>query len=233
MDKAESSETKAPGAIDYDHIDVASIMDQVRKRAADTPPGPAYSASAPAEAAPTDEEREALLRSLGEPGSPPAPGPEAEPSGWKGRIKRLVLKLLRPFFPLMRLLGLPLHQDIRATQKILHETNKRLDHLYALFHLREVRVDQRFHAIEENAEAASERQHKAELRLDLVEARIKDLDKSMEYIRLLHNLSHNLVVEVTKLKVELDTLKSKFGILEKDQEHLRLRERAIEEKALK
>ena len=55
----------------------------------------------------------------------------------------------------------------------------------------------------------------------------------MEYIRLLHNLDHNLVVELTKLKIELDTLKSKFRILEKDQDYLQKRERALEEKALK
>ena len=63
----------------------------------------------------------------------------------EGKI-RACPKLMRPFFPVIRFFGLPLHQDIRATQKSLHETNKRLDKLYALFHLHEVKVDRRFHA---------------------------------------------------------------------------------------
>ena len=51
----------------------------------------------------------------------------------------------------------------------------------------------------------------------------------MEYIRLLHNLGHNLVAELTKLRIEFDTLKSRFEILEKDLDYLRARERALEE----
>jgi hypothetical protein len=235
MDNLNPTETKTPGGveIDYDHIDVTAIMDRIQKKAAEAPTAESAPPPSSGEGSPSAEEREALLRSLWESGPPAAPEPEIEPAGLKNKVKRLLLKLMRPFFPVIRFFGLPLHQDIRATQKILHETNKRLDHIYALFHLREIRVEHRFQAIENNAEAASERQHKAELRLDLLEARIKDLDKSMEYIRLLHTLDHNLVVELTKLKIELDTLKSKFRILEKDQDYLQKRERAIEEKALK
>jgi len=239
MANPEPTEPKGDGAIgvDYDRLDVAAIMTQIQKKLESSPSPASARASVPHTTDDSKDLETPLPDDLLEPDVPPEPTPGLEPAGPKQKAKKLLLKLMRPFFPLIRLLGLPLHQDIRATQKILHETNKRLDRLTALFHLREVKVDQRFHAVEENAEAASDRQHKAELRLDLLEARldarIKDLDRSMEYVRLLHNLDHNLVVELTKLKVEFDTLKSKFRILEKDQEYLKSRERALEEKALR
>ena len=257
MDNRNPTETKTPGAVevDYDHIDVTAIMDRIQKKAAEAPLAESAPFSSPGERSPSAEEREEILQPLADVGPPPAPEPEAEPAGPEGKVKPLLLKLARPFFPIIRLFGLPLHQDIRTTQKLLHETNKRLDYLYRLFYWYETKAERRFQAIEANArilddrieaktrvlenrieekaDVAAERQNKSELRIDLLEARLKDLDKSMEYIRLLHNLDHNLVVELTKLKVELDTLKSKFRILEKDQDYLQKRERAIEEKALK
>ena len=102
----------------------------------------------------------------------------------------------------MRLIGLPLHQEIRATQASLHATN--------------VRIDRDVTAID--------------LRLD--EAR-RDLNKPHEYVKLLHNLSHNLIMVATSQKIEIDMLKSKVRVLEKELDYLQKRERALEEKALR
>jgi hypothetical protein len=96
---------------------------------------------------------------------------------------------MTPFFPVIRLFALPLHEEIQAVVKHLDETNRRVDFLFG---------------------------------------RLEDLDRSMEYIKLLHSLDHNLVVEVTKLRIELDGLRSRARLLEKDLEHLGRRERALE-----
>jgi hypothetical protein len=61
----------------------------------------------------------------------------------------------------------------------------------------------------------------------------KRLDKEQEYIKLIHNLCHNLVVELTKLKIEVDLLKTKVQIMEKDFEFLGKRERALEKEVFK
>ncbi len=100
-----------------------------------------------------------------------------------------MLKLMKPFSPIIKLLVLPVHQELRETIYILDRTNKRLDALDEIN-----RVPR----------------------------------KTKEYIRLLHNLSHNIVVEITKLKIEEENLKIRIRILEKDFEHLKSREKALE-----
>ena len=54
--------------------------------------------------------------------------------------------------------------------------------------------------------------------------------QSSEYIRLLHNAAHNLIVEASKLKTEEELLKTKIRILEDKIEFLENRERALEKK---
>jgi len=181
--------------IDYEHVDVAALMAQIEKAAAAAPaPEPGESASPPAPAAPPAE--------LGPPPVPPEAGPAPAPAGPKSNLQDRAARLLSPFFPIMRLIGLPLHQEIRATQASLHATN--------------VRIDRDVTAID--------------LRLD--EAR-RDLNKTHEYVKLLHNLAHNLIMVATSQKIEIDMLKSKVRVLEKDLEYLQKRERALEETALK
>jgi K+-sensing histidine kinase KdpD len=58
------------------------------------------------------------------------------------------------------------------------------------------------------------------------------LERDKEYIKLLHGLSHNLVVELTKLKIENDTLKARLEIMERDFDFLGKRERALEREVL-
>jgi len=67
-------------------------------------------------------------------------------------------------------------------------------------------------------------------RLDLA---YDEIGRIKEYTKLLHSLSHNLVVEMTKLKVEEEALKVKARILEKDFEFLGERERALEDQVFK
>lgn len=236
----------APVEIDYDHVNVAEIMARIQKSAAEAPPAEVLEEKVPREAVPASFSPASTV-----PPPPPAP-PQSDgnlkPQGAKQKIKKIVRKLMRPFFPVIRLLAFPIHEELRATIKSLHETNVRLDNLDRLLQQQaekydqglqrlEVRFNQSLQMLETRFEQkfdfAGERTDRTELRLDLLEERLKDLDKSMEYIRLLHNLGHNLVVELTKLKVEADTLKSKFRILEKDQELAQKRERALEEQALK
>ncbi|MCU0276218.1 MAG: hypothetical protein MUF02_05085 [Acidobacteria bacterium] len=52
--------------------------------------------------------------------------------------------------------------------------------------------------------------------------------QSSEYIRLLHNAMHNLIVEASKLKTEEEILKTRMRILEDKIEFLENRQRALE-----
>jgi hypothetical protein len=54
------------------------------------------------------------------------------------------------------------------------------------------------------------------------------LSRAIEYLRIMHVLNHNLVVELTKLRIEHDTLKNQVRLMEKELEFLTRRERAVE-----
>ena len=169
--------------IDYDHLDVARIMDEIKARVAGESGRESAAAAAPAPVPGFDLESGA--------GRPPAPG----------RARGLALKLMSPFRPLIKLLILPVYDEFQQTVGILHNTNIRLDRLY---------------------EATDRDRHNAVVRLD----------RLREYTKLLHSLSHNLVVELTKLKIENDTLKTRLEIMEKDFDFLGKRERALEREVL-
>jgi predicted transcriptional regulator len=119
--------------------------------------------------------------------------------------------MMKPFAPVVRFLGLPLHEEIQDVLRLLDHTNKRLDEMPPKFH-------------ELNLELAKVRE-----RLD---TRLVDLDRSMEYIKLLHHLDHNLVVEITKFRIEFETLRTKVQILEKDLDTGAQRERILEKQLL-
>ncbi len=174
--------------IDYDHIDVADMMDQIKRKVAKE------SKEQSKQEIPKEEFYPAHVSF--EPGvEEPAPGP-------KGKIKKILLKIMKPVSPLIKLLVLPVHEQIMETDRKLHQTNMRLDQ-----------------------------------ELDKLNAAINDVDVTlgqvMDYTKLLHNLSHNIVVELSKLKIEEENLKSKIRIMEKDFESLGRREKALEKKIFK
>jgi len=261
--------------IDYDRLDVADIMAQIKKKIADEPAAAPASPDVPAETAgPSDSE--------GAPPPPPSPpAPELPPAGLKGKLKGIFFKVMRPFAPFQKLLALPTHRELMETVRKLHRTNLELEKIVAVmdgeFHrvnrhlLRtEKRIDianDRIDAGRDHADAlqrraddmvraANERieevHRTANERIDDVHATISDridlvhrttnervdgaygdIQRAMEFVKLLHNLSHNIVVELSKLKIEEEGLKLKTRVMEKDFEFLGRREKALEKEFLK
>lgn len=158
--------------IDYEHIDVADIMNQIKKKIAERPKEQLqeeFSTSPPQQQAMEYEVQEMV-------------------PGARGKIKRLLLKLMRPFSPIIKVLVLPVYEEVMKM---------------------DMRIDKRLKAVEE------------------------DLGKAMEYTKLLHTLSHNIVVELSKLKIEEDRLRIETRIIEKDFEFLSKREKALEKEVFK
>ena len=183
---------EAPIRIDYDRVDVGDIMAQVRSRIAEPPPPPAR----PEETAP-------------QPVNDPTPPAPVEGEG-RSRAKRLLLKLMKPVTPLIKLAVLPVNEELVRTVQVLDHANRQLDDLKARFEREIPRVEREF----------SDRLARLETQLTITK----------ENVKLLHSLSHNLVVELTKLKIEHEALRTKVRILEKDFETLGKRERALEKR---
>jgi hypothetical protein len=194
--------------IDYDRLDVTEIMAQVKRIAA----------AAPAET-PREEKAEAPV--VPPPPSPP-PVPAGPPPGRKTWLKAKLHRMMAPFFPLIRLGGLPLHEDIQAAVLQIDAANRRLDALTAKLPEFDLRL----------REQAALFQGKLDALTDRVDFRLVDLDRSKDYIKLLHTLDHNLVVEITKLRIEFEGLKSKVRILEKELDAQTQREKALEKRLL-
>jgi len=201
--------------IDYNRLDVTEIMAQVKRIAA---------------SAPADLLREETPETPPEP-RPAPPAPSAPPPpGRKDRLKLKIHRLMAPFFPLIRLGGLPLHEDIQAAVLQIDAANRRLDELAESQNRRFDELTGRFDRRLD--EQASGFQVRLDALTDRVDFRLVDLDRSMEYIKLLHNLDHNLVVETTKLRIEFEALKSKVRILEKELDAQSHREKALEKRLL-
>jgi len=184
-----------PIRIDYDRVDVADIMAQVRARIAARPAPPAET-EAPAP-------RPDLQ--TGQPASPAPDGGEG-----RSRAKGRLLKLMKPVTPLIKLAILPVNEELVRTVRVLDHANKQLDYLTAKF-------DRDIHRVESQL---SERLGRIDTQLAITK----------ENVKLLHALSHNLVVELTKLKIEHEALRNKVRVLEKDFETLGRRERALEKR---
>lgn len=202
--KLSSTQAEKEIYIDYERVDVAAIMEQIRRKIAVQPrPKPAEKIK---------EEKEFVL--------PPPRSPwELEASyGWKARAKKILLKLMRPVSPLIKLLIFPIYYELRETILKLHHANMRID--YAC-----TRLDHLASKIDTELAKLSLVLNQ---RIDRIERRFEEIDHLKEYTKLLHNLAHNLVVEASKLKIELDTLKIHHRILEKDFRHLEQRERLLE-----
>jgi hypothetical protein len=140
------------------------------------------------------------------------PQPEG-PSGRRTKIKNILLKIFKPISPIIKFLVLPVHQELKDTIQNLHATNQRIDFL-------ERKVDGDFDRIRHRLDEVDQ----ATIR------RLEELNRVREYTKLLHNLSHNIVVELTKLKIEQENLKLNTRIMEKDFEFLGKREKTLESK---
>ena len=186
--------------IDYENVDVADIMDQIKKKIASQPksaePEPPIH---PAYSTPQD----------------PSPLQPEGPSGKKAKIKNIMLKLFKPIAPLIKFLVLPVHQELKDTIQNVYATNRRIDKL-------ERNVDENFDQV----------RHKLGEIDRATISRLEELNRVREYTQLIHNLSHNIVVELTKLKIEHENLKLKARIMEKDFEFLGKREKTLENKVL-
>jgi hypothetical protein len=254
--KSEVNKNEPGIKIDYKNLDVTDIMSQIKKKIAlekekgeTIEPGPMTPEPAPA-------------------------GPFPEPpeiQGLKGKAKKILLKIMRPFSPLIKLLILPVHEEYMETARNLHWAHIRLDNL-------DVRLDAALRiqsdaldnvnirmdnlsdqisnmgeelkeiskSINKRIDKVSSNTHK---RIDLISQTVneridkvsddtnkriellyKNSGRAAEYIKLLHNLSHNLVIEMTKLKIEEEHLKLKTRIMEKDFEFVSRKEKALEEK---
>lgn len=188
--------------IDYDNIDVADIMDQIKRKIATQPIKPAEG----------DLKNEAFYSSSG-----PSPAGPEEPYGTKAKVKKLLLRVMKPFSPLIKVMILPVHQE---TQNNFDQTNRRLDFLNE-------KLEGELGKIHEKLDHLNQATNK---RVDLA---FEGLNKALEYTKLLHSLSHNIVVELTKLKIEQENLKVKTRIMEKDFEFLGRKEKAIEKEIFK
>jgi len=127
---------------------------------------------------------------------------------------------MRPFSPLIKLLIFPVYRELRETIEILDRTNKRLDALNT-------------HVQQDVAVAIDGIHIKIDQQIQRLDKRVRKAEQAMEYVKLLHTLSHNIVVELTKLKIEEENLKIKARILEKDFEFLGKREKALEKHVFK
>jgi hypothetical protein len=139
----------------------------------------------------------------------PAPPEHDNPPGKKEKIKNVLMKIFKPISPLIKFLVFPVHQELKDTIRNVYTTNQRIDSL-------ETKIHEEFSEIHQ------------ELRAIIL--KLEELNRVREYTQLLHNLSHNTVVELTKLKIEQENLKLKTRIMEKDFEFLGKREKTLESK---
>jgi len=189
-DKMTEAQKEAPIRIDYDNVDVADIMDQIKLRIAQRPLVPAEAPAAPG---------------VGPSGVAPVAPAEVK----RGLVARTVRLLARPFMPIVRLL----------LDRFIVRANVGVN----------IRID-------EVSDGLNMRIDKVYGRIDEVYGRIDDvsggLNTARENTKLLHTLAHNLVIELTKLRIEYETLKSKMRIMEKDFEVLGKREKALEKRVI-
>lgn len=208
MDSEKEREEEGKIVIDYDHVDVASIMEQIKRHLASQPQS-------------EDQEKKEEERQIIPP--PPRSPWELEPGyGRKAKLKKILMKIMRPFAPLIKLAVFPVHQELRETVLKLHHANMRLDYLSAALEQELAKLSQ---VLNERIDVVNEA---LQSRLNLA---FEDINRLKEYTKLLHNLAHNMVVEMSKLKIELDTLKIHHRVLDKEFRHLEQRERQLEKEA--
>jgi len=211
MSKKQKIETKKDEpeeiTIDYDNLDIQDIMNQIKAKIARAPESP------------TDPEDSPPAGN----GHIPLFAPEPEKEGVKAKVKKILTKLMKPFAPIIKLLVYPVHKELMETTRKLDETNQRLD--FYEKHLSDIRraidvVEAKTHNSISNTN-------------DRIDKAFNDIHKIKEYTKLLHALSHNMVVEMSKLKIEEEYIKLKTRIMEKDFEFLGKKEQALEKEIYK
>lgn len=228
--------------IDYENLDVRDIMDQIKKKIAGQKEKPTPEMTAQGGGIP--------------PSSWEPPEETGEMEGLKGRLKEFLLRGTRPFSPLIKLLVLPVHQEVREAHRNLHHAHKRLDNLERMSSRLEQRIDEVYQetrqGLDETRQGLDEIRQETRQNVDEVRQETRQnidevrhsthqrldefsgqLEKTKEYVKLLHNLSHNMVVELSKMKIEEENMKIKNRILEKDFEFLGKKEKALERKIYK
>ncbi|MFO7866517.1 MAG: hypothetical protein R6V02_06865 [Candidatus Aminicenantes bacterium] len=205
--------------IDYENIDVDDIMRQIRAAAGSGGGEEKKSAAAgePEEvSAPPLNDMAALPGQEEDPGPPPP-----------GRLQSVLLKILRPFGPLIKLMILPVHRQVVEALYHIDRTNRRIDRF-------DQNVSRELLKISGAVTQLDKRVDRFEQNLDKTFRELGRLfaetDRIKEYTKLIHALEHNLVVELTKLKIEADSLKVQTRIVEKDFALLKKRERVLENK---
>jgi hypothetical protein len=207
--KEKEAKSEVEIKIDYENIDVADIMAQIKTKIAAMPQRP--------------PDRIQTQQDFTSPAMPP-PDMPPEAEGSRSKLKGLLLKIMRPFAPLIKLLILPVHHELTETIKTLDLTNRKLDYWADKLDRDLYRVNETLNTRIQEVDSTINK------RIDLA---YDEIGRIKEYTKLLHSLSHNLVVELTKLKVEEESLKLKSRILEKDFEFLGKRERALEDQVFK
>jgi hypothetical protein len=202
--------------IDYDNIDVTDIMAQIKKKIAARPDIP---------------QEEDMADEPVPPLPPEIPEMLLDPSGTMSKKKRLLLKLMKPFTPIIKLLIFPVWNELAETVIKLDFAGRKLNYLTQ-------KLDYELGILTDSMNRRMDRTEKSIEVLDnTVNERVNiafdEIGRIQEYTKLLHSLSHNLVVELTKLKIEEETLKVKTRVMEKDFEFLEKREKAIEKEVFK
>lgn len=172
-EKVTDAQKEAPIRIDHDNVDVADIMDQIKRRIAQKLPAPAGAAAADG----------------------PSGAVPVAPGGGRGLATRALRLLARPFMPIVR----PLLD--RFIVRVNMDVNVRIDQMNDRFNTNIDEVSRRLNTTQENT-------------------------------KLLHTLAHNLVLDLTKLRIEHEALKSKTRIMEKDFEALGKREKVLEKRMI-
>jgi hypothetical protein len=108
----EPAQSKGKIKIDYDNVDVADIMNQIKDRISAMPKKAAEKGDRIADYTPSV--------------APPEIPPEGD--GSRSGMKSILLKIMRPFSPLIKLLILPVHHELTETVKKLDYANKKLDY---------------------------------------------------------------------------------------------------------
>ena len=211
--------------IDYENIDVDDLMRQIKEKA--------RRENGPEEPVPSGEEQKTPPPPPPEKGFIPEPEEDPGPPPL-GRFKSLLLKLMRPFAPLIKLMILPVHRQLVEAVYHIDRTNRRLDRFDQNISRELLSISRAVTRLEERVDTFERYAHQS---LDKVfgdlERLFADTGRIKEYTKLIHALEHNLVVELTKLKIEADTLKTQTRIVEKDFAILKKRERVLENKVFK